>query len=126
LQKWLADAGSLDDAEREKALRIIGGVWNVLKTVHSHFGFRTGKAVVRFVNEAKASSGGAMSVDSAIDAQLCQKILVKLRGEGERWVEPLSQLEVLLKGLEGKRTGLAIVSRMRQDLERLGSFQFWN
>jgi 5-methylcytosine-specific restriction protein B len=126
LKKWLDGATALDQAERDKCLSIVGGVWTVLKAVQAHFGFRTGKAVARFVNEAKASSGAVMSVDDAIDAQLCHKILVKLRGEGDRWAEPLSKLEVLLDKLEGKKSAKAIVSRMRNDLERLGSFQFWN
>jgi hypothetical protein len=126
LGKWLASAIALNDAERARVQEIIGGSWKALKTVHAHFGFRTGKASVRFVNEAKASSNGVMSVDDAIDAQMRQKILVKLRGEGEHWAAPLAELETLLGRLSGTGHAIALVSRMRQDLERLGSFQFWS
>lgn len=126
LNKWLESADALDKTEKVKTLHIVGEVWKILRSVQAHFGYRTGRAIIRFVNEAKASSGGAMSVDEAIDAQLCQKVLVKLRGEGERWTSPLSALELLLKELSGKGSAIAVVCRMRQDLERLGSFQFWN
>jgi hypothetical protein len=81
---------------------------------------------VRFVSEARASSGGALSVDDAVDAQLVQKVLVKLRGEGERWATTLAELEQQFDRLAGERRSHGVVRRMRSDLERLGSFQFWN
>lgn len=126
LERWLLDATLLDDSERLRVKDVIGGAWALLQPLNAHFGFRTARSVIRFIEEAKASSDGTLSVDAAIDIQLVQKILVRLRGEGERWVEPLAALESLvdLQGSTGRAS--AIVSRMRSDLERLGSFQFWN
>jgi hypothetical protein len=47
-------------------------------------------------------------------------------GEGERWMKPLEELEKLCTGLGPDQHSRSIVERMQQDLERLGSFQFWN
>jgi hypothetical protein len=104
---------------------ILGETWQILRRVDAHFGFRACKSAVRFIVEAEASSGGALTVERAIDIQLCQKFLVKLRGEGDRWRTPLAELESLFAKLGPKSQALAIVKRMRSDLERLGSFQFW-
>lgn len=126
LDKWLNSSKVLDDNERKKISAVIGGTWESLKSVDSHFGFRSARAVVRFIEEIKASSGGVVTIEAALDAQLCQKILVKLRGEGERWSKPLSDLEKIFAALGDKAKAPEIVKRMHQDLERLGSFQFWN
>jgi hypothetical protein len=126
LKAWVDAAGTLDETEKKKVIDVLGGVWSILKSVDAHFGYRAARAVVRFTAEAKASSDGAVNVDTALDVQLCQKILVKLRGEGERWTVPLEQLEKLCTGLGTQENSRAIIIRMRQDLERLGSFQFWN
>ena len=55
-----------------------------------------------------------------------KKVLVKLRGEGERWATTLADLEQQFEQLAGERRSHGVVGRMRSDLERLGSFQFWN
>ena len=120
LERWLAESNALDIAE------IISGAWNLLNMAGMPFGFRVAKAIVRFVDEAKASSGGALSIDDAIDAQLIQKVLVKLRGEGEHWRKPLDDLSKLLGGLSGAQRSYQAVKRMQGDLDRLGSFEFWN
>lgn len=101
-------------------------IWTILKGTNAHFGFRTGRTIVRFINEAKASSGGALSVDDALDAQLYHKVLPKLRGEGEYWSVPLAELEKQLGTLGTNKRSCASVSRMRRDLDRNGSFHFWN
>lgn len=126
LSRWLDAESALLDAERERVRSLVGGVWKALAPVDSQFGFRTAKAVVRFVAEAKASSDGVLSIDDAIDIQLMQKVLVKLRGEGDRWSGVLGDLELTLGDLSsGKSKSEKVVTRMREDLERLGSFQFW-
>jgi MoxR-like ATPase len=126
LQRWLLAEANLSEPERSRVLEIVGGTWTMLRDAGVQFGFRTGKAIVRFVSEARASSGGAVSVDDAVDTQLVQKVLVKLRGEGERWATTLAELEQQFDQLAGERRSHAVVRRMRSDLERLGSFQFWN
>lgn len=126
LTAWLANEGSLDASDRDRVATVIGGVWNSLNAVESQFGFRTARAMTRFIAEAKASSDGVLSVDDAIDIQLIQKVLVKLRGEGERWAQVLSELESVVSGLkDGSSLSSKALGRMRSDLERLGSFQFW-
>ena len=57
---------------------------------------------------------------------MLQKVLVRLRGEGERWENALAGIGQLLdENLDGSRAA-EIVRRMLADLERLGSFQFWH
>lgn len=126
LEKWLSEASALDEGERIRTKEILEGTWKTLRVVDAHFGFRTARAVIRFVNEAKASSDGALTVDSAIDAQLCQKVLTKMRGEGEHWSEPLRRLEEIFQKLGLQSRSATVLGRMRRDLERFGSFQFWN
>lgn len=126
LEKWLSEASALDAGERIRTKEILEGTWKTLRVVDAHFGFRTARAVIRFVNEAKASSDGALTVDSAIDAQLCQKVLTKMRGEGEHWSEPLRRLEEIFQKLGLQSRSATVLGRMRRDLERFGSFQFWN
>jgi MoxR-like ATPase len=126
LEKWLNEASALDEGERIRTKEILEGTWQALRVADAHFGFRTARAVIRFVNEAKASSDGALTVDAAIDAQLCQKVLTKIRGEGEHWSEPLRRLEEIFQKLGLQSRSAIVLRRMRRDLERFGSFQFWN
>ena len=125
LDRWLLQSEVLDAAEQTRVRSIVGGVWNELRPLDAHFGFRTAKSIVRFIEEAKASSDGAISVEEAIDMQMVQKVLVRLRGEGERWENALAKIgQTLDENLTGSRAA-EIVRRMLSDLERLGSFQFW-
>ena len=126
LRNWLDKTKALDASERAKVLETLGKSWHALRKVDSHFGFRTARAVVRFVDEAKASSEGLISVVKALDFQLCQKVLTKLRGEGDHWLEPLAELEDALTALGDQSEAQKAVRKMRRDLEHLGSFQFWH
>jgi len=126
LDRWLEESQALDESERLRVRKAIGGVWGALRSLDAHFGFRTARSIVRFIEEAKASSGGTLSVEAAIDMQMIQKVLVRLRGEGEQWQPALAQIAQLLDAnLEGSRAS-EVVRRMSADLERLGSFQFWH
>ncbi|MBY5473596.1 hypothetical protein HFO86_25730 [Rhizobium leguminosarum] len=126
LEVWLAKTGSLTVQHKELVRTVVTTIWGALKQIDSHFGFRTGRAIVRFIDEANQSTGGVLPVDDALDLQVLQKILVKLRGEGDRWEPSLAQIERALVGLGSKRRSYAVVQRMRDDLERIGSFQFWH
>lgn len=125
LEKWLTDQTHLDDADRHRVIEVIGGVWTALGATEARFGFRTARAIARYVAESKASSDGILTIDDAIDMQLMQKVLVKLRGEGQAWEAVLTNLEERLATLKGGGASIETVRRMRRDLERLGSFQFW-
>ena len=127
LDGWLAKEAILDDADRAKIRAPITGAWVVLEQVGAQFGFRTAKAIVRFIAEAKASSGGTLGIDAALNLQMRQKVLVKLRGEGERWSVALHGLQATFAPLGGgPGSAAATVGRMSADLERLGSFQSWS
>jgi hypothetical protein len=120
---WL-DKSALDQASRKLVRDILGGCWSLLREMDAHFGYRSAKAAVRFIDEALSS--GTLTITNAIDNQLCQKVLVKLRGEGEHWNGILSKLDHLFQSLGPDAVSLKTVRRMRADLDRLGSFQFWN
>lgn len=126
LEVWLNDTKSLQDDQKSLIRSIVTPVWSSLKQIESHFGFRTGRAIVRFVDEANMSSAGTLPVADALDLQVVQKILVKLRGEGERWEGPLTAIEMIVADLGSKRRACGMVRRMRDDLERMGSFQSWH
>lgn len=127
LDRWLMNEAVLDDVERARIRATVTGAWTVLERVSAQFGFRTAKAIVRFVAEAKASSGGTLGIDAALDLQMRQKVIVKLRGEGERWSAALQSLQAVFAPLGGgPGSAAATVGRMSADLERLGSFQFWS
>ena len=126
LTDLLASSKLLTELERNHVDAILLGVWRSLRVMNAHFGFRAARAMVRFIDEAKASSGGSMSIDDALDAQLVQKIFVKLKGEGDVWITTLGEIEETLRPLEGRATSKDTIRRMRADLERLGSFQFWH
>jgi 5-methylcytosine-specific restriction enzyme B len=114
LKSWIDATADLDENEKKKIGDTVGGVWTALRSIDAHFGFRAARAVFRFIVEAKASSGGTISVDAALDAQLCQKILVKLRGEGDKWTKPLDEIEKLSAELGAHQSARRIVSRMRR------------
>ncbi len=124
LNVWVEQADGLTADEKTQVREVITAIWEILRRAGAPFGFRTARALVRFVAEAKMSSGGALGVSAALDAQMRQKVLVKLRGEGELWSTALEALEVELTKLKG--SSAALVARMRVDLERMGSFEFWS
>jgi len=90
----------------------------LLKSESLEFGYRVAEEFLRYVNFAMMYSGGS-SLDEAIDQQLCQKVLVKLRGtEAQRTL-----LEELLDRLKSYPRALAVCQRMLRDLDEMGSFQ---
>jgi len=84
-----------------------------------HFGYRTVKEMVKFLGFANAKS---LLTGEALDVQVHQKILTKLKGS-RRHSGVLDQLETLFAGLP---KSLAKVRQMKQDLDEFESFQYWS
>ncbi|WP_291271444.1 hypothetical protein [Geothrix sp.] len=84
-----------------------------------HFGYRTVKEMVKFLGFANAKS---LLAAEAMDVQVHQKILTKLKGS-RRHSGVLDQLETLFAGLP---KSLAKVRQMKQDLDEFESFQYWS
>jgi hypothetical protein len=81
------------------------------------FGYRTAEEFIRY-HHFSTSSLGRQS-EAVIDEQMVQKALVKLRGaEGQR-----RMLEGLGRLFEEMPRSLAVVDRLMNDLNELGSFQ---
>lgn len=125
LTEWLHATTHLSADDRALIASTLIVVWESLRDVHRHFGFRTAKAIVRFIDEAVASSDGILDAAAALDAQLAQKVLVKLRGEGDQWSATLNSIKATISKLPKNSRSLKILERMISDHGKLGSFQFW-
>jgi MoxR-like ATPase len=125
LTEWLEATAHLSAGDKTLIASTLIAVWKSLRDVHRHFGFRTTKAMVRFIDEAVASSDGILDAVSALDVQLAQKVLVKLRGEGDQWSATLNSMKATISKLEGNSRSIKIIERMISDHGKLGSFQFW-
>ncbi|RKH90181.1 hypothetical protein D7Y21_07620 [Corallococcus sp. AB045] len=90
---------------------------NTLAPHGLHFGYRVIEEIAKYV----AFSTGHGLLADALDVQVEQKILTKLRG-GPEHEKMLNDLFVILDGLPRSR---AAVERMRSELSLYESFQFW-
>lgn len=97
----------------------IQGVHDALEPFGLHFGYRTVKEMVKFLGFANAKS---LLADEALDVQVHQKILTKLKGS-RRHMGVLDDLEILFADLP---KSLAKVRQMKQDLDEFESFQYWS
>ncbi len=81
------------------------------------FGYRVIEEIVRYLSFVQRT--GIMDEKAALDSQVAQKILVKLKGgEGQRdLLDKLSQL------LQSYPSSLNVVTEMKRQLEEYGSFQ---
>lgn len=122
LVRWLGECAHLDETARNTVQGVIMDIWNTLKNNDAHFGFRTAKAIVRYVDEAVGRTAGVVDLTTAIDSQIEQKILPKLRGDEDRWLDTLEKL--IEQTIAYNRTQ-RLLAKMRADLDRYGSFQFW-
>lgn len=122
LARWLENCSYLDAESRVIVEQILTDIWETLKLNNAHFGYRTAKAIIRYVDEAVGRTAGIVDLTTAIDSQIEQKILPKLRGEEDQWIDTLDNLIVQTSTYE--RTQRLLI-KMRSDLERYGSFQFW-
>ena len=83
-----------------------------------HFGYRVIEEILRYLNASREIN---VLTTSALDAQIEQKVLTKLRG-GPELSGVLDALSELFNDMaSSKRT----VNRLQGDLDRFGSFQYW-
>ena len=97
----------------------IQGIHDALEPFGLHFGYRTVIEMVRFLGFASAKS---LLATEALDVQVHQKILTKLKGT-RRHSGVLDKLEPLFAGLP---RSLDKVRQMKQDLNEFESFQYWS
>jgi energy-coupling factor transporter ATP-binding protein EcfA2 len=83
-----------------------------------HFGYRTVLEILEYVTTAAKTN--AMDAKAALDAQVAQKVLVKLRG-AERQRLLLDDLSVLVN--DHQRSS-KVISDLKQQLSEFGSFQY--
>jgi energy-coupling factor transporter ATP-binding protein EcfA2 len=99
---------------------------DLLQPQHLHFGYRTVEEVLAYLwhnNQLPAEM--RLSHQAALDNQVMQKILPKLRGD-ERITGVLEHLhEMLKKELGDNSRSAAKVGWMREELEQFGSTHFW-
>ncbi len=123
VNRWLNECINLEDNEKTIVQEILLAIWNQLKVNHSHFGFRTAKAIIKYIDEAVGRSAGHISLLEAIDSQIVQKILPKLRGDEDQWIDTLESLASLTSSYPNTRK---VIDRMKVDMERYGNFQYWS
>lgn len=84
-----------------------------------HFGYRVVEEITRYL--AFAAAKGVLGA-GALDLQIEQKILTKVRGGREH----AAMLDALLAEVKDLPTARRTVERMRGDLESYDSFQYWS
>lgn len=122
MDKWLAESAYLTAEQQAEVSTTLNSIWAELKQQRAHFGFRTTRAIISYIDNAVGRTGGILTLNSALDNQIEQKILPKLRGDGDRWADTLTNLSSIISPFSGSS---AIINRMRESLEKYGSFQFW-
>jgi energy-coupling factor transporter ATP-binding protein EcfA2 len=73
-------AAELEDAERDALKSEMLEIFGLLEKSGLEYGYRTAKEVARFVHYHRRLGGAGWTIGSAIDAQICQKILPKIHG----------------------------------------------
>ena len=110
----------LADSATPEVRNLLTSLSQTLAAHHLHYGYRTVEEVLRYL--AFASQQGLLPGTEALDLQVEQKILTKLRG-GPEHQRMLTELSETLADLP---RSLAVVRRMMGDLDIYGSFQFWS
>jgi hypothetical protein len=108
------DLGTVLD---EACLSLLKKLHGALQPHGLHFGYRTVEELARYLHLAK----GKTLLPNALDVQIEQKVLTKLRGGPEQGV----MLEELSSSLEQMPLSRSVVERMRGDLASYDSFQYW-
>lgn len=107
---WLRDREpELEDVLNDELLDQLGSISDILAPFQLHFGYRTVREMALYVH--RAQQVGA-SID-ALDRQIDQKILPKLRGGPEC----SNMLDQLIKILAGREQSLLRIRQMKTDLE---------
>lgn len=116
LRELVARSPELASVLDEATSALLSKLVDCLAPHRMHFGYRVVKELALFVHYAKDRA----LLPSALDAQIEQKILTKLRG-GPEQKAMLTELRGILKDLPASKT---VVDRMITDLGNYESFQY--
>jgi 5-methylcytosine-specific restriction enzyme B len=117
----------------EKFKKTVQLEWDVLLTIHRklatydlHFGYRTMNEMIRkLYKNSMLPEQLRMEPLYALDRVVSEKVIPKIRGD-ERIKELLEDLSNLFfQRFSGNSESFKHVERMREELERYGSTQFW-
>lgn len=105
---------------------ILVQIHNILLTYELHFGYRTMNEMIRkLYRNSLLSEDLRMESLVALDRVLSEKVIPKIRGD-ERITELLKVLSQMFFQQFGENSlSYKHVERMREELERYGSTQFW-
>jgi hypothetical protein len=101
--------------------KTIDALYSTLKPAHLHFGYRTVKAIVDYVNIAVQTDPNDKM--DALDQAVFSKVLPKLRGQ--QTTELVKALEEILVICEGLPSCQQKVASMLQRLNETGITRFW-
>lgn len=127
------DFSSFWDRLEEKFKKTVQTEWNLLLTIHRHlttydlhFGYRTMNEVIRkLYKNSMLPEELRMEPLVALDRVIAEKVIPKIRGD-ERITDLLDTLENLFFQQFGEKAqAYKHIERMREELERYGSTQFW-
>lgn len=102
----------------ERCCKVLTELAAALQPHNLHFGYRVIREIAFYLSMA---SNKGLLAGTALDLQIEQKILTKLRGGPEL----AGVFDGLRSVLAQFPTSLATVERLSRDLDRYGSFQYW-
>jgi 5-methylcytosine-specific restriction protein B len=110
----------------EAAIPLLRQVYNLLEPRYLHFGYRTLEEVLGYLWQNESLPDDLKRAwAEALDNQLMQKVLPKLRGD-DRVRETLVELKKVLGAELGEESrSIAKLQWMLAELEAFGSTQFW-
>jgi hypothetical protein len=127
------DFSSFWDRLDEKYKKTVQNEWDLLLTIHRnlitydlHFGYRTMNEMIRkLYKNSMLPEDLRMEPLVALDRVVAEKVIPKIRGD-ERITELLEALANLFFEQFGEKSQVyKHIKRMREELERYGSTQFW-
>jgi energy-coupling factor transporter ATP-binding protein EcfA2 len=109
----------------DEVMPLLQNVYDLLEPCYLHFGYRTVEEVLAYLwHNENLPEAVRQPRALALDNQIMQKILPKLRGD-ERIQKPLEQLRDLLRTELNGSQSVAKLEWMLQELAAFGSTHFW-
>lgn len=117
LKQWKR---GLEVVLNEDRVGLLTNLSDILSPHNLQFGYRTVEEIADYMCFEESQG---RDVNKALDRQIEQKILTKLRG-GREQEDMLARLRKALTGLEMSRS-VSVVERMQHSLSQYESFQYW-
>ena len=113
---------------RTKLKTVIEELYSTLKKANAHFGYRTVKAIVDYVEIALKSSTakGEKQQEKILDIAVFSKVLPKLRGQQSEELEQALGAALKICEKHNLKQCVAKIQQMRSRLHHTGLTRFWS